>query len=284
MPTLRERQSMNCRIFRPIFLVLLVYLGLPVTVLGQTNDEADRVGTEQQAPARFDQRTPLTTVQGFMRAAELGDYKLASTYLDLRYLPEGPSDLDGTQLAEQLYIVIARKLRVDFSALSNDAEGLADDNLPGDRDELGKIPTPRGPIALYLQRVPGENGSGVWRISSATVAQVPDLYGQFGYSPLVEAVRQVIPTGSFLGAELFKWVFAIIAATGAALAWLALAWLASHALTRNRIASRKRLRIDGCGPSSSATASAKPQWPWPTRMCAPPGRCSPRTLNTNVIR
>ncbi len=34
-----------------------------------------------------------------MRAAELGDYEVASQYLDLRYLPEELSDADGKRLA-----------------------------------------------------------------------------------------------------------------------------------------------------------------------------------------
>ena len=176
-----------------------------------------------------------------MRAAELGDYELASTYLDLRYLPDDLTDSDGAQLAEQLYIVVARKLRVDFNALSNAADGLADDDLPSYRDALGEIATPRGTMTLYLQRIPGANDNRIWRISNATVAQIPELYEQFGFSPLVEKVRQVMPAGSFLGAELFKWVFALIAATGAALAWLALAWPVSRAITRHRIASRARV-------------------------------------------
>jgi len=223
-------------------LALLVLFGMPCAALAQLDADAELAGTEHQVPVRFDQRTPLATVQGFMRAAELGDYELASTYLDLQYLPEELAAADGAKLAEQLYIVIARKLRVDFSALSNDADGLADDDLPSYRDELGKIATPRGAMALYLQRIPGKNENRVWRISNATVAQIPELYAQFGYSPVVERVRQVIPAGSFLGAEFFKWVFALGAATAAALAWLALALPASRAITRHRIAGRAGVR------------------------------------------
>ena len=242
MPTHHKHQSMNSPVARRWLLVLLVFLGLPCAALAQLNDDTLLAGTDQQAPALLNQRTPLASVQGFMRAAELGDYQHASAYLDLRYLPEGLTESDGALLAEQLYIVVARKLRVDFNALSSDAEGLADDNLPGDRDELGKIPTPRGTITLYLQRIPGTNENRVWRISSATVAQIPELYDEFGYGPFVEKVRQIIPEGSLLGAELFKWVFATIAGACAALAWLVFAWPTSRVLTRHRIASRARIK------------------------------------------
>jgi len=233
---------MNSLRFRGPLLVLLAFLGIPGAAWAQLEDDADRVGTGLQVPVRFDQRTPLATVQGFMRAAELGDYELASTYLDLRYLPEDYAGSDGVELAEQLYIIIVRELRIDFSALSNDADGLADDGLPDYRDELGRIATPRGAITLYLQQIPGTNENRIWRISNATVAQIPELYKQFGYSPVVEKVRRIIPAGSFLGAEFFKWVFALGAATAAALAWLALALPTSRAITRHQIASRARVR------------------------------------------
>lgn len=54
---------------------------------------------ETPAREKMDQRTPLAAAQGFMRAAELGDYEVASQYLDLRYLPEELSDADGKRLA-----------------------------------------------------------------------------------------------------------------------------------------------------------------------------------------
>jgi MscS family membrane protein len=233
---------MKVQHFCRALLLLLASLGTPCAALAQLDDVANPVETEQQDHVRFDQRTPLATVQGFMRAAELGDYELASTYLDLRYLPDELTDYDGTRLAERLYIVVARKLRVDFDSLSNDPEGLADDDLPSYRDELGEIATPRGTMTLYLQRIPGANNNRIWRISNATVAQIPELYERFGYSPLVEKVRQAIPAGSFLGAELFKWVFAIIAAAAAALGWLALAWPASRLITPHRLARQSRVR------------------------------------------
>ena len=233
---------MNSQRFLCSALALLVFLGLPWAASAQPNDGDGPAEAEQQVPAQFGQATPLSTAQGFMRAAEVGDYELASTYLDLRYLPEGLKDYDGAKLAEQLYIVIARKLRIDFSALSNVAEGLADDDLPNYRDELGKIPSPRGMRTLYLQRVPGEDGNRVWRISNATVAQIPELYELFGYSAFVEKVRKAVPAGSFLGAEFFKWVVAIGAAAVASLAWLALAWPASRIITRHQVASRARIK------------------------------------------
>jgi len=231
------------KLWRPhVMLLVLATLGLPGVASAQQDEDAELFTAGPNVQDRFDQRTPYATTLGFMRAAELGDYELASTYLDLRYLPEELTDADGPRLAEQLYIVISRELRIDFDALSRDADGLAEDDLPSYRDKLGEIATPRGARPVYLQRIPGQNDSRVWRVSNATVSQIPELYEQFGYGPLVESVRQLIPRGSFLGAELFKWVFTIIAATVAALAWRALAWPINRLVTRHRVASRARVK------------------------------------------
>jgi MscS family membrane protein len=230
---------------RVIRLLLLVYVActiLPSTVSAQQVVDLNPYVNETPALESLDQRTPLAAAEGFMRAAELGDYEVASKYLDLRYLPEGLSDADGSRLAEQLYIVISRKLQIDFGALSPDPEGLGDDGLPSYRDLLGKIVTIRGSRPIYLQRIPGENGSKIWRISNATIAELPDLYGQFGYSPFVEKVRSLSPSGSFLGVELFNWIVAVLAGSVAAIAWLAIAWPLSKIVTRRRPSHTERVR------------------------------------------
>lgn len=187
-------------------------------------------------------RTPLGTVQGFMRAAELGDYQLASTFLDLRYLPEEVADIDGQRLAEQLYIVISRELHIDFGALSTSPEGVADDGLPSYRDELGKLATARGSQTIFLQRVPTPDGGRVWKVSNASVALIPDLYEEFGYSPVVENFREKLPKGSFLGAELFKWIIAVSAGAMAIIFWLVLSWPLGRVLTHHHAENTARVR------------------------------------------
>jgi len=181
---------------------------------------------------KVDQRTPLSAAQGFMRFAELGNYEKAAEFLDLRYLPGELADADGLQLAEQLYIVISRQLPIKFSDLSNEPAGTEGDGLPSYRDELGRIETARGELTVYLQQIPGPHESVIWKISNSSVAQIPDLYSEFGYSPLVEAIRAFSPDGSFLGAELFKWIIALLAGIAGALAWLVIAWPLSKVLAR----------------------------------------------------
>ena len=211
------------------------------------------VWAEEEVPAEYflgtddpgeqvDQRTPLTTAVGFMQFAENGDYDRAAEYLDLRYLPDKMESADGTVLAKQLYVVIARKIPIDFGALSDEPEGWDGDGLPSYRDALGKIKTSRGQLTIFLQHVPGPDDSSIWKISNATVARIPALYDEFGYSRIVEAVHRFSPEGSLFGAEYFKWIIALLAGLAAALAWLVLAGPLSRLLTRRNADNKERVR------------------------------------------
>ena len=204
--------------------------------------DIDAFVDDTEAIELVDQHTPLKTVQGFMWFAENGEYDQAAKYLDLRYLPEALSVADGAKLAEQLYIVVSRKLPIDFGALSDEPGGTEGDGLPSYRDVFGKLVTSQGELPIYLQRIPGEDDARIWKISNASVSRIPELYEDFGYSPLVESIRNLVPEGSFLGAESFKWVIAILAGVAAALIWLAIAWPLSGFLTRRNDKNKKRVK------------------------------------------
>lgn len=222
--------------------VVVLALGQPGIVWAQQDDALNVFGGDVEALDQVDQHTPLSTAQGFMRFAELGDYETAAEYLDLRYLPEQFSDVGGQKLAEQLYVVISRQMQIDFSELSDEPEGLDGDGLPSYRDALGEIDSPRGKLPIYLQSIPGPDETTIWKISNASVARIPNLYTEFGYSPIVEAVRNISPEASFFGVELFKWIIAILAGLVAALAWIAISWPLSRILTRRSTVNKGRVK------------------------------------------
>jgi len=225
-----------------IFLTALT-LGLTGNVGAQEQTEADVFLDEDEPIEQIDQRTPLTSAIGFMQFAENGDYDRAAEYLDLRYLPDEMKSVDGAVLAEQLYIVIARRIPVDFGALSDDPEGRDDDGLPSYRDALARIETSRGQLTIFLQHVPGPGDSSIWKVSNATVAQIPALYDEFGYSRIVETIRRISPEGSLLGAEYFKWIISLLAGFVATLSWLAAAGPLSRFLTRRNTENKERVRL-----------------------------------------
>ena len=177
----------------------LVGLWLPGAVHAQQVGDPGAFVDDIKSLDQVDQRTPLKTAQGFMRFAELGEYERAAEYLDLRYLPKELGETDGAVLAERLYIVISRKMQIEFDALSDEPDGIDNDGLPSYRDTLGSLDTQQGNLSIYLQLIPAEEDTRIWKISNASVARIPQLYKEFGYSPFVGYVRDLVPEGSFLG-------------------------------------------------------------------------------------
>jgi MscS family membrane protein len=193
---------------------------------------AEILTTDEQATFKdsLDRDTPRSSARAFLLAAERGDFERAAKYLDFRNLPRDMAELERTELAEQLYLVISRSLWIDLDGISDQAAGAVEDGLPVYRDVLGEVMADGEQLKLLLQRVPAEEeGQFIWKVSNATVADIPLLYEHYGYPEWVEHFRTKFPVrASFLGVELFKWVL-LVAAT---LVLWPLLWLLFYGLTR----------------------------------------------------
>jgi MscS family membrane protein len=155
----------------------------------------------------FNRGVPRTSVEGFLTATRKGDNERASEYLDLRNLPRGLSKSDGPELARQLKVVLDSKLWIDLSDISADPNGHKNDGLPRYRDSLGTIEFDKQKFDILLQRVPRGDGVRIWKFSSKTVAQIPELYDEFGYGPIGEKLSSLFPSDEFIGLQLWQWIF-----------------------------------------------------------------------------
>ena len=155
----------------------------------------------------FNRGTPRTSVIGFLQATRERNFDRAAQYLNLS---AGPGDRDGSQLARQLRIVLGRQLWVELDAVSLSPEGDPNDGLADGYDHLGRITGQTKSYDILLQRVPREDGVLVWKFAGSTVADIPQLYEEFGY-PRLEAV---LPPWFFdyriLGIEVVLWAAWII--------------------------------------------------------------------------
>ena len=131
----------------------------------------------------FNRGVPRTAVEGYINALRESDYERAAEYLDMRNLPQGLSASGGPRLAKELGVVLDRVLWIDLDLLSDNPEGHADDGLPAYRDYIDSIEAGSGRVDILLRRVPREDGVSIWKISNATVRQIPDLYDRYGYGP-----------------------------------------------------------------------------------------------------
>ena len=160
----------------------------------------------------FDRGTPMRSAEGFLAAAEAGDFETAAEYLDLRNLRGDANELTGPQLARRLYVIAMRGNWVDVDEPVDDPAGRPDDGQPGYRDSIGVVLDDGKELRLFMQKVPRGDGVFIWKVSNATVSLIPQLYEEYGYPEPVEQLRKTLPNVSFVGMELFKWVIILAAA------------------------------------------------------------------------
>ena len=142
--------------------------------------------------------SPLSTMATMVDAIRRDDWVSAAEYMDMRYLPAELSAADPVILLQRLAVVWGQHQLVDLSALSHSPEGDLADGLPDYRELLGSITLDKEVIPIYLQRVPDGKGGRVWKVSNATIGQIPKLWAEFGYHPLVLKIADYIPAFSVL--------------------------------------------------------------------------------------
>ncbi len=221
------------------FVLLFALLGAVSTVPAQDDSYASNEETTLQLVEvkkkkewvdSLGRETPRSSMEGFLKATEQRDYELAVEFIDFRNLPRAMRKLDHQELAEQFDFVIQRNVWVDVEALSSDPMGADRDGLPSFRDTAGSIEIHGDKLNILIQRVPAdEKGKFIWKLSNATVADIPRLYAEHSYPDWLEEFKSHFPEDvTFIGLELFKWAFLLAVIL---VGWPIL-WVLSLVLTR----------------------------------------------------
>ena len=232
------RALRRCTTASMVATIILVLLWGPVVAADQATVENKAAQPTSEVPVdEFGRGSPRGTVKGYLEACREGDYKKASNYLDLRRIPG-----DGPTLARKLRTVLSRTLWVDVETLSQDHKGTANDGLPSYRDRLGTIDVKEGKVDILLQRVPREDGVSIWKIAGVTVAQVPDLYAEFGYGVLERFLPKIFFDVQFLDIALWQWIGLLVLVLLAAVA----SWLLAVVVVRTlgALVARTKTSID----------------------------------------
>jgi len=191
---------------------------------------------------------PRSSVKGFFKAARARDFEKAAEYLDLRNLPRGLNKKDGPQLARHLKIVLDRTIWVDLDTLSTDPKGHLDDGLPPYRDRVCRIKTPDKEVDILLQHVPRGDGTSIWKISSTTVVQIPQLYQHFGYGYLERYIPAAFFDLEFMGIEAWLWIGLVFFLVCAYLVALLITTLFTFVLRNTKHSPSGRLKRFIAGP------------------------------------
>lgn len=166
---------------------------------------------EQSDPKSIDaQNTPLSSVLGLKSAMNKQDYAKAGKFLDMRYLPEELDEFTPEQLIQGLGYVWGQQNIIDIHTLSDDPEGNLEDGLPSYRDQIGLIQISTGEVPIYLQRVPDGKGGKVWKLSNATVAKIPEMWDELGYSPIAIYFKGLLPDFRFMGMDNWQVIATVL--------------------------------------------------------------------------
>jgi MscS family membrane protein len=156
------------------------------------------------------------------------DHERAAEFLDRRYLPEEMEQYSSEDLITALSYVFGQQNIINLAELSDHPEGNLQDGLPKYREQIGTVTISTGDIPIYLQRVPDGKGGRVWKLSNATIAEIPAMWDELGYSPVAEYLNQHLPAITFMGMDNWQLLGTILVFI---LAW-PLAALSSYLLMR----------------------------------------------------
>lgn len=238
---------------RPILLAIVVAFAPHALFASDANEPAPPVPMVDLSPetlAALGTRSPRGAMYQYLLAARAGDYESAAEHLNLTNLPPLVREIDGTDLARYLHVVLDRKLWLQWDLLSDQPTGFTNDGLPRSQDVIGTIETASGPVKLLVEQASWRGGDPVWKVARESVVRLPDLYAEFGYGPLGELLPRVLMEHRFLDVLLWQWIglAAVLIAAGLLsffVAWGAAAFLRpiaarSQALSDNQLINHAR--------------------------------------------
>lgn len=106
--------------------------------------------------------SPRSSITGFLRAAEAGRYTAAANYLDI---PERNRNTIGVTLAKELQAVMNDGFDHPLGLITEKPEGIEEDTLAPNKENLGEIKIAGESAVLILTRVNDPENGQIWLVS-----------------------------------------------------------------------------------------------------------------------
>lgn len=152
-------------------ILFLLALALPASASLLPAPEPAATAKPAVLPDPLGRETPRTMVSGLIEALAEHDYDRAAQYFDL---PLGSSRQRVNAAAQarnfEALLDSGGSLK-PYAAMSNDAVGSIEDDLPVDQEHVGQITVAGKKVPVLLTRSE-EEGQQVWRISRETAGQI----------------------------------------------------------------------------------------------------------------
>ena len=170
----------------------------------------------------LDRQTPRRTMDGFLKKAKDGDFRMAASYLDLRGVPVDARDQVGPELAWKLAYVLERQPNLDLSMIPDEPEG--DPNSRG-TFVAARLYAGEEPVPIVLKREHFPDGLDRWLIAQTTVDLIPRITETSGPRPIVGRIPVALRRPTLMGNELWQWMGLALGVPAAYLIGRFLAWL-----------------------------------------------------------
>lgn len=190
--------------------------------------------------AELDLETPQSSMEAFLEAAAAKDWQTAAQVLDLRDIDRAEQASLGPELAQQLSVILDRKVVLSWPSLIERPDGLDESaseksplaGQPRKSLLLGLLDLDDRSVAVRLNRLKPGDEPAVWMFSRQTVSNIPALYAEHGPTRFEEALPGWLRAEALFDLRLWELValpvMVLMAAAAAYATWKALGWLRSR--------------------------------------------------------
>lgn len=148
--------------------------------------------------------SPRGSVLGFLVAARSGNIAASVQYLNTPLRGQA-----AQLLAQQLFIVLDRRLPARLLKLSDSPEG-SHSTLKSDEDLVGTISSSEGDVDILVERVARSKAESLWLFSKVTLDRIPGLFRELQQIPIDSVLPPFLLNTRFAGILLFQWLFVFI--------------------------------------------------------------------------
>ncbi len=162
--------------------------------------------------------TPRGAVLGFLQAAQQGNYKLASEYLQLSRTER---QTRGEQTARELQTLLNSNFSGRLGQVTDRPEGTAQLGVAADHERIGTFVSDSAEADVVLVRVTQSDVGKIWLFSPETLEKVPDFLDQVHMQGFEHNLPAILVRYQLLGSPLWMWLGVVaFIPIAAALAWV----------------------------------------------------------------
>lgn len=176
------------------------------------SNKAATSASSNTATDPLDRTTPRKAVYAFLEACHKGKYAVAAQYLDLTKISVQRRAIEGPELAESLRMLLDSNPRFEVSRLRDSPEGNSEDGLAPNLETLATFELNGQPVSLYLERVDQTSTGPIWLVSSASVAQIPELSSLIAQNGIEKHLPAPLVNLKLIGTPLWVWMALLVIA------------------------------------------------------------------------